>query len=115
MYTAWNMQERRLRTSYDNKDFHRAVTYAIPSPGVPVGYANGRIFFELELEPGQEWQACGELGLSGYAPLSQAGANINLIIPNTYIDPISASVPHRSRMCRVTKERSSPGLSPIEN
>ena len=61
MLTAWDMQERRLRTSYDNKDFHRAVIYAIPSPGVPVGYANGRIFFELELEPGQEWQTCGEL------------------------------------------------------
>ena len=50
------------------------------------------------------WQACGELGLPGYDPLSPAGANINLIIPNTHIDPISASVPHRSRMCRVTKE-----------
>src|SRR5271165_3052521 len=47
------------------------------------------------------WQACGELGLSGYDPLSRAGANINLVIPNKYIDPISASVPHRSRMCRV--------------
>ena len=61
MLTEWDMQERRLRTSYDNKDFHRAVIYAIPSPGVPIGYANGRIFFELELEPGQEWQTCGEL------------------------------------------------------
>jgi anaerobic selenocysteine-containing dehydrogenase len=49
------------------------------------------------------WQACRELGLPGYDPLSPAGANINLIIPNTHIDPISASVPHRSRMCRVTK------------
>jgi anaerobic selenocysteine-containing dehydrogenase len=49
------------------------------------------------------WQACGELGLPGYDPLSPAGANINLIIPNTHIDPISASVPHRSRMCRITR------------
>jgi anaerobic selenocysteine-containing dehydrogenase len=50
------------------------------------------------------WQACRELEMPGYDPLSSTGANINLIIPNTYIDPISASVPHRSRMCRVTKE-----------
>ncbi|MBV8121517.1 MAG: molybdopterin-dependent oxidoreductase [Alphaproteobacteria bacterium] len=50
------------------------------------------------------WQACSELSLPGYDPLSAAGANINLIIPNTHIDPISASVPHRSRLCRVTKE-----------
>jgi anaerobic selenocysteine-containing dehydrogenase len=49
------------------------------------------------------WQACSELGLPGYDPLSPTGANINLVIPNTHIDPISASVPHRSRMCRVTK------------
>jgi anaerobic selenocysteine-containing dehydrogenase len=50
------------------------------------------------------WQPCSELGLPGYDPLSPAGANINLVIPNTHIDPISASVPHRSRMCRITKE-----------
>jgi anaerobic selenocysteine-containing dehydrogenase len=49
------------------------------------------------------WQACSELGLPGYDPFSQDGANVNLIISNDYIDPISASVPHRSRMCRVTK------------
>jgi anaerobic selenocysteine-containing dehydrogenase len=49
------------------------------------------------------WQACKELELPGYDPFSQNGANVNLIISNDYIDPISASVPHRSRMCRVTK------------
>ena len=50
------------------------------------------------------WQTCSELALPGYDPLSPTGANINLIIPNTHIDPIGASVPHRSRMSRVTKE-----------
>jgi anaerobic selenocysteine-containing dehydrogenase len=49
------------------------------------------------------WQACSQLALPGYDPLSAQGANINFIIPNTHIDPISASVPHRSRMCRVFK------------
>jgi anaerobic selenocysteine-containing dehydrogenase len=49
------------------------------------------------------WQACSELDLPAYDPLSPTGANVNLIISNDYIDPISASVPHRSRMCRVTK------------
>src|SRR6266516_797444 len=61
MITTWDQQERTLRTSYDHKDFHRAVTYGIPNTDVPVGYANGRIFFDLELEPGQQWQTCGEL------------------------------------------------------
>lgn len=50
------------------------------------------------------WQACSELRLPGYDPLSQNGANVNLIISNDYIDPISASVPHRSRVCRITKD-----------
>jgi anaerobic selenocysteine-containing dehydrogenase len=48
------------------------------------------------------WQGCRELGLPGYDPLDPEGANVNLLIPDTNIDPISASVPHRSRMCRVT-------------
>jgi anaerobic selenocysteine-containing dehydrogenase len=49
------------------------------------------------------WQGCQELGLPGYDPLGPDGANANLLIANTAIDPISASVPHRSRMCRVSK------------
>jgi anaerobic selenocysteine-containing dehydrogenase len=50
------------------------------------------------------WQACKELALPGYDPLSAKGANVNLIIACKHIGPISASVPHRSRMCRVSKE-----------
>ncbi len=61
MLTEWDQRARKLRTSYDHHDFHRAVTYWIPQTDVPVGYANGRIVFELELEPGQEWHTCGEL------------------------------------------------------
>lgn len=63
MQTHWDEQERRLRTSYQNKDFHRAVTYEVANTEVPVGFANGRIFFEIELEPGQQWHACGEISL----------------------------------------------------
>ncbi|MEA2776612.1 MAG: hypothetical protein QOF90_2018, partial [Acetobacteraceae bacterium] len=50
------------------------------------------------------WQPCRELDLPGYDPLDSNGSNINLIIRNTHIDPISASVPHRSCMCRISKE-----------
>jgi anaerobic selenocysteine-containing dehydrogenase len=50
------------------------------------------------------WQPCRELGLPGYDPLDSKGSNVNLIIPNKDVDPISASVPHRSRMCRVSRE-----------
>lgn len=50
------------------------------------------------------WQGCQELGLPGYDPFGPDGANANLLIPNTAIDPISGSVPHRSQKCRVRKE-----------
>jgi anaerobic selenocysteine-containing dehydrogenase len=49
------------------------------------------------------WQGCQKLGRPAYDPLGPDGANANLLIPNTALDPISASVPHRSRMCRVSK------------
>jgi glycogen debranching enzyme len=58
--THWDVQERSLRTSYDHKDFHRAFTYHITSDARP-GYANGRLFFEIELEPNQHWYSCGDM------------------------------------------------------
>jgi anaerobic selenocysteine-containing dehydrogenase len=49
------------------------------------------------------WQDCKELGLPGYDALAQDGANVNLIISNDLIDPISGAVPHRSQRCRLKK------------
>jgi anaerobic selenocysteine-containing dehydrogenase len=49
------------------------------------------------------WQDCKELGLPGYDALAQDGANVNLIISNDVIDPISGAVPHRSQRCRLKK------------
>lgn len=49
------------------------------------------------------WQGCQELDRPGYDPFGPDGANANLLIANEAIDPISASVPHRSQMCRVRK------------
>jgi len=45
--------------------------------------------------------ACIELDLPGHDAFSADGASLNRLVPDTDIDPISASVPHRSRMCRV--------------
>jgi glycogen debranching enzyme len=59
--SCWNEAERSLRTFYTNQDFHRALIYHILGTDVPVGFANGRIGFEIELEPGQQWHACGEM------------------------------------------------------
>ncbi|MGZ8452865.1 MAG: molybdopterin dinucleotide binding domain-containing protein, partial [Candidatus Binatia bacterium] len=50
------------------------------------------------------WQACRELTLTGHDPFTPNGANTNLLVPNTDVDPISASVAHRTQRCRVIKQ-----------
>ena len=49
------------------------------------------------------WQSCRELHLSGHEPFGESSANLNLLVPNTDADPISASVAHRGQRCRVVK------------
>ena len=49
------------------------------------------------------WQGCPELGLPSYDPFSSAGANVNLIMKNDIIDPVTGSVPHRSYPCRIAR------------
>ena len=49
------------------------------------------------------WQECKQLGAPGYDPFSAEGANLNLIIGNDAIDPISGSVPHRAYLCEVRR------------
>ncbi len=61
--TTWDEQQHILRTSYTHLDFHRAVSYVVPEATVPIGYANGRISFEVALEHGAEWRGCGEMVL----------------------------------------------------
>jgi anaerobic selenocysteine-containing dehydrogenase len=47
------------------------------------------------------WQACPEIGAPGYDPFSPDGANYNLMIGNSAIDPVSGSVPQRAYLCQV--------------
>jgi anaerobic selenocysteine-containing dehydrogenase len=49
------------------------------------------------------WQACQTLGTPAYDPFRPEGANVNLLIPQDVIDPISGAVPHRAQQCRVRK------------
>jgi len=57
MVTCWEMQTRRLRTSYQHGDFRRALCYVIHSD-VPVSYSNGRVCFSIDLQPNHRWHAC---------------------------------------------------------
>jgi anaerobic selenocysteine-containing dehydrogenase len=49
------------------------------------------------------WQACADLGVPGYDPFGPDGANLNLIIGNEAIDPVSGSVPHRAYLCQIRR------------
>ena len=53
--TVWHTGKRALETTYKREDFHRSVTYQVANHDTPVGYANGQIFFEIELDAGQTW------------------------------------------------------------
>ena len=56
--TTWSQTTQELRTSYRNADFLRAVAIA-PAGGKPKAmYANGRLSFEIDLEPGAAWHCC---------------------------------------------------------
>jgi anaerobic selenocysteine-containing dehydrogenase len=49
------------------------------------------------------WQASPEIGAPGYDAFSEEGANLNLIIGNEAIDPVSGSVPHRAYVCEIRR------------
>jgi anaerobic selenocysteine-containing dehydrogenase len=73
----------------------------------PEGSVRARARLNETLKPevvcGQHgwWQACPEIGASGYDPFSEDGANFNLVIGNEAIDPVSGSVPHRAYVCQI--------------
>jgi anaerobic selenocysteine-containing dehydrogenase len=75
----------------------------------PEGGIRARAQLNESLEPnvvcGQHgwWQACPEIGEPGYDPFGPDGANLNLIIGNAAIDPISGSVPHRAYLCQIRR------------
>jgi glycogen debranching enzyme len=56
--TEWSQGRRQLRTTYRNRDFHREVLVQVKRNGHAPVYANGRLSFDVDLEPGASWHAC---------------------------------------------------------
>jgi len=75
----------------------------------PLGAVRARARLNDSLAPGVAcgqhgwWQASEEIGAPGYDPFGADGANLNLIIGNDAIDPISGSVPHRAYLCQISR------------
>jgi glycogen debranching enzyme len=56
--TEWSGAQSRLATTYRNRDFVRALTVTAKHSGSAPVYANGRLSFEVEIEPGHTWHTC---------------------------------------------------------
>jgi anaerobic selenocysteine-containing dehydrogenase len=73
----------------------------------PEGRVHARARLNESLDPrvvvGEHgwWQACPELGAPGYDPFGPLGANLNLLIGSTAVDPVSGTASHRSYMCEI--------------
>jgi glycogen debranching enzyme len=54
----WDPQRAELTTSYENRDFQRKLVYRLVEFDSRPLYANGRVYFEVDLEPQQTWHTC---------------------------------------------------------
>ena len=62
--TDWSAARQHLRTTYRHRDFARAVTISPLRSSTKAVYANGRLSFELALNPGELWHCCLHYTLS---------------------------------------------------
>ena len=56
--TEWLDDKQELSTQYRNGDFLRAVTITTNIEAPRAVYANGRLSFEVTIEPGHTWHCC---------------------------------------------------------
>src|ERR1700723_2265666 len=56
--TEWAQSRQPLRTTYRNGDFHRAIALSTARSSTKAAFANGRLSFEVDLQPGGRWQTC---------------------------------------------------------
>src|SRR5215813_13500721 len=56
--TEWSDQRQQVRTVYSNRDFRRAVTTSVVRAPYKAVSANGRLSFEVALQPNEIWHTC---------------------------------------------------------
>jgi glycogen debranching enzyme len=56
--TRWDEAKAELVNAYSRGSFKRRLVYRILNSSSPPQYANGRIIFEVALQPGQSWHTC---------------------------------------------------------
>ena len=83
----WDPDARELRTSYSNLDFNRTLVYRISSDTRP-DYANGRITFPIELQPGASWHTCCDYVLTHGANTKEPTRTCLLKLEDTRLDSL---------------------------
>ncbi len=61
--TEWRERAREMRTTYENRDFTRALSYRVNESDSEPHLANGRVTFEVRLEPSGVWRCCAGFAL----------------------------------------------------
>jgi glycogen debranching enzyme len=61
--TRWDPRRAELTTSYEHGDFVRKLVFRVMNFGSAPAYANGRVYFEVALEPQETWHTCTALVL----------------------------------------------------
>ena len=54
----WSAATQELTTTYQHEDFSRALKVTASGQHSPMSYANGRLSFNIELQPGASWHTC---------------------------------------------------------
>ena len=56
--TSWSEAHQQWRLTYRNRDFSREVLITAKPTGAKGVYANGRLSFDVSLNPGETWHCC---------------------------------------------------------
>ena len=56
--TQWDEARGELVNAYTNQDFNRRLIYKVFHPSSTPHYSNGRMTFEVALQPGESWHTC---------------------------------------------------------
>jgi anaerobic selenocysteine-containing dehydrogenase len=84
----------------------------------PEGSVRARARLNADLDPrvvvGEHgwWQGCTALEAPGYDPFQPTGANFNLLIGTTALDPVSGTASHRSYLCEIRRVAPDPAVAP---
>ena len=54
----WSGAAQELTTTYQHEDFSRALKVTVSAQRSAMSYANGRLSFNIELQPGASWHTC---------------------------------------------------------